>query len=1352
MLSVHALKLATFGSHTFAQPGPHSVQVVVLNRLATFTDPAGAEVVGDYTAQIAWGDGTTSAGTITFTGSPGSPTATFTVSGSHQYAEQGSYTITVTLSHDAAATATATSTAQVSDPGLVGTGGFTVSAIARSVSATQTVATFTDPGSAEAVSHYGATIDWGDNTTSGGTIQFAPSSAPLTLASSLAAGAGATSVVTGDLNGDGIPDLVANPIDQTISVFLGNGDGTFQAARISSLGVAPVAPVAPVALALADLNGDHKLDLIVVDGQGMIDVMLGNGDGTFQAATRYATGASPFAVAVADLRHTGTLDLLALSNQGVSVLLGNGDGTFGAAQAVALSGSNLSALAVGDLNGDGKPDLVVTDSRSSRVLVLLGNGDGTFGTATSYPVGSGPQGVALADLRHQGKLDLIVANSTGNSVSVLLGNGNGTFGAATNYPVGTSPVAVLAADINGDGNLDVVTANNGSNDVSVLLGNGDGTLRAATSLGVGTAPNSVAAATLAGGGRLDLVTASSSSNTLSVLLPAYAVLGSHRYAAQGTYTIHVTLNHDGVMTTAPTSTAQVGAPLPVTTTFTVPSTTPVYGQSVTVTATVTRSDGVVANAGTVTFLEGSTALSGALPVSSNGTVSFTLPPLPAGNQVITTMYSGSPDFDTSAGSITLMVTPAPLTITVNNATRSYGAANPTFSVGYSGFVNGDTAASLTTPPALSTTATTASHVAGGPYSITANGAVDPNYTITYVAGTLTITPVSLLITADSKTKPYGAAVPALTASYSGFVNGDTAASLTTMPTLSNTATAASHVAGSPYPITASGAVDSDYTISYGAGTLTVTPVGLTITADSKTKPYGASLPVLTASYSGFVNGDTAANLTTLPTLSTSVTAASHVSGSPYSITASGAADSDYTISYVAGTLSITPVPLTITADSKTKPYGAAVPALTASYSGFVNGDTAANLTTQPTLSTSVTAASHVSGSPYSITASGAADSDYTISYVGGTLTITAVPLTITANNATRIYGVPNPAFTVSYSGFVLADSPAVLGGTLSLSTPAVASSAPGTYAITPSGLTSSDYTIAFGPGTLTVTAAPLSATGQTITPTAGAPFSGVVARFTNADPFGGPGSYTAMITWGDGSTSAGMITDAGGGIYQVSGSHTYADPNNTTFTVTISHKLGYTTSATATGTASVANLGLGVQPGLTGGIGFWQSTHGQALINSFNDGSTSTALSAWLAASFPNLYGTSAGSHNLTGKTNAQVAAFYLNLFNLPLPKADAQVLAVALNIYATTNSLGGTAGTAYGFTVSATGLGARSYNVGQDGAAFSVANNTTLNVYQLLRAVNKKAVNGVLYNGDATLQGQAADLFGALNQAGPIG
>jgi hypothetical protein len=148
--------------------------------------------------------------------------------------------------------------------------------------------------------------------------------------------------------------------------------------------------------------------------------------------------------------------------------------------------------------------------------------------------------------------------------------------------------------------------------------------------------------------------------------------------------------------------------------------------------------------------------------------------------------------------------------------------------------------------------------------------------------------------------------------------------------LSTTATGASHVDGSPYPITASGAADSDYAISYVDGNLSVTPAALTISADDRNKAYGAPLPTLTASYAGFVNADTTDSLTTPPTLSTTADASSHAAGGPYTITASGAADGDYTISYVNGTLTVAPVALTITGDNQTKLYGAALPALTAS--------------------------------------------------------------------------------------------------------------------------------------------------------------------------------------------------------------------------------------------------------------------------------------------------------------------------------------------------------------------------------------------------------------------------------------
>ncbi len=173
----------------------------------------------------------------------------------------------------------------------------------------------------------------------------------------------------------------------------------------------------------------------------------------------------------------------------------------------------------------------------------------------------------------------------------------------------------------------------------------------------------------------------------------------------------------------------------------------------------------------------------------------------------------------AAASATLLVT-TPLTITANDATKVYGSVVPTLSVSYSGFVNGDTAASLTTPPTLSTTAASASPVVVGGYPITASGAVAPSYySVTYVAGALNITPAPLTIAANNASRVYGVSNPGFTASYSGFVNGDSAASLAPQPTITTTATTTSPAG--PYPIKASGAVDSNYVISYVDGTLTI---------------------------------------------------------------------------------------------------------------------------------------------------------------------------------------------------------------------------------------------------------------------------------------------------------------------------------------------------------------------------------------------------------------------------------------------------------------------------------------------------------------------------------------------------
>ncbi|HEV2394893.1 MAG TPA: MBG domain-containing protein [Verrucomicrobiae bacterium] len=494
------------------------------------------------------------------------------------------------------------------------------------------------------------------------------------------------------------------------------------------------------------------------------------------------------------------------------------------------------------------------------------------------------------------------------------------------------------------------------------------------------------------------------------------------------------------------------------------------------------------------FVNGDTPLvvSGTPGFGTSATSASPVDPYPI-TPVLGTLSAANYSFVTFvSGTLTIM--PAPLTITANNQSKVYGAALPTLTVSYSGFVNGDTVASLTTAPSLSTVATASSGV--GTYPITVGGALDANYSVTYSPGTLTITPAPLTITADNQSKVYGAALPTLTASYSGFVNGDRAASLTTAPSLSTTTTASSTVG--TYPITASGAADANYNISYASGTLTVTPASLTITADNQSKVYGAALPTLTANYSGFVNGDSATSLTTAPTLSTTATASSAVG--TYPITATGAADANYNISYAPGALTVTPASLTITANNQSKVYGAALPTLTASYSGFVNGDTVASLATAPTLSTTATASSAVG--TYPITAAGAADANYNISYGPGTLTVTPASLTITANNQSKVYGAALPTLTASYSGLVNGDTASSLTTAPTLTTTGSASSPVGTYTVSATGAVDANYNISYVAGTLTVTAAPLTVTAHDASRsfgTANPAFTGTIAGIQNED-------------------------------------------------------------------------------------------------------------------------------------------------------------------------------------------------------------------------------------------------------------
>jgi hypothetical protein len=674
------------------------------------------------------------------------------------------------------------------------------------------------------------------------------------------------SVVTGDFNNDGKTDVaVANSGSNTISVILNNGNETFQARTDYAAGTNPHA------VATADFNGDGFLDLAVANsncpafpscGPGTISIILGNGDGTFQAPANYSTGTDtdPYALAVGDFNGDNIPDL-AVANYAtntVSLMLGAGDGTFGSPVAFPVE-SEPASVATGDFTADGNLDLVVANFHSNTVSVLLGNGKGTFQSAVNYNVGHGPVSVAVGDFNGDQKLDLVVVNETDNNASVLLGNGDGTFQPQVAYPtgVGGNPLSVVVGDFNGDGNLDLAAADFTTQQVSVLLGNGDGTFQTVKAYPTGANPSSIIIADFNGDGKLDLALTSTPlgsapGNQVSLLLgngdgtfglPTLFGTGSEAYsAAVGDF------NEDGAADMAVANGASNTVSVLLNTQGTAmsihssanPST---FGQSVTLSVTVAASvSNGAAPTGTVTLENGNTVLgSGALV---NGQFSLSTTALPVGADTLSAIYSGDSNYQ-------------PHTVTLIQTVQIAGSRTALAS-----------SANPSSPNQLITfTATVSSNTTG-----------QPTGTVTFVDGVTTIgsSPLNGSGIAAFSTSTLSVGTHSITATY----GGNASFSSSTSPVLSqvvqqgNTSTA---LLSSANPSSNGQSVTLTATVSSGTG---ITPTG-TIKFMDGTTALGTStlngsgvatfststLSVGTNSLTAVYSGDSNSDPSTSPVLS-----------------------------------------------------------------------------------------------------------------------------------------------------------------------------------------------------------------------------------------------------------------------------------------------------------------------------------------------------------------------------------------------------------------------------------------------------------------------------------------------------
>ncbi|HEU5340294.1 beta strand repeat-containing protein [Edaphobacter sp.] len=508
----------------------------------------------------------------------------------------------------------------------------------------------------------------------------AGSTSPVTV------GNGPDGVAAGDFNGDGLIDLaVLNGNKKTISILIGDGAGGFTAS-----GTTYATGNSPVAIVATDFNGDGKLDLAVANSaDGTISILLGNGDGTFKNQAVYTlpnlllVGTTPTALAVGDFNGDGIPDIAVAGSilvGTVDIMQGDGTGAFSAPFLLSAAvGNGPSSIVVGDFNGDGKLDFAVTNKSSNSISVMLGGGNGTtFNQATGSPISTGsstsPAALVAADLNGDGKRDLAVVESGKNRIDIFKGKGDGTFTLQpSSLATGSSPTSIVSGDFNSDGKIDLAAGNTISKTLGMFLGNGDLTFQSQTTAGVGSNPIVGASADFNGDGTSDLVVANNGSSTVNIFLnemtdTASALLSGVSVPGGGTHNVDSVYAGDTNFSASTSNTvALTGTNIPTSTLLNASTTTPYYSQQVVFTATI-----VPALVGSLVPTGSVSLKDGATVIGvttpSSGVATFNISTLSIGTHTLTAVFAGDTNY---VGS-----TSTAITVTVGKVTPVITWANP----------------------------------------------------------------------------------------------------------------------------------------------------------------------------------------------------------------------------------------------------------------------------------------------------------------------------------------------------------------------------------------------------------------------------------------------------------------------------------------------------------------------------------------------------------------------------------------------------------------------------------------------------------------------------------------------------